>query len=166
MYMDISATTFQLLGAILVSIDAFTKRTKYEDWEKKTAAYIESKFTSVSEFKRTRSRKLLSIFALIIVLFYLSTLALPLAVKFAASFSVDFATVSLVTFILVLSLWIFLYGMAAQAVMGSVKELKLLIIYYTGIFLLYSDRGPIYVLGFLSIVFGYSIQLISQLGVL
>jgi len=163
MNIDVGATTLQLLGAIFVSIDAFTKEETYKNWRLVTERFITEKFTSVSEFKRTRTKRLLVLFFFIILLFLITTLSLPKMVIFSASLASENYLGSIITLVIILSTWIFLYGMAAQAVLLSLKESPLVFKYYMGVFLLYSDRGPLYVIGFISIVFGYSLQLFSQI---
>jgi hypothetical protein len=165
MNIEISATILQLLGAILVSIDAFTKRATYDKLKSATEAFIRSKFTSVSDFKKQRSKRLLFLFASVVILFWLSTLSLPYLIENSAALITEHLCISILSFVGVLFAWIFLYGMAAQAIIMSAKELPLLLKHYFGIFLLYSDRGPVYVIGFLSIVIGYSIQLYAQVSV-
>lgn len=165
MNIEISATILQLLGAILVSIDAFTKKPTYDRLKYKTEIFIRSNFTSVSEFKKQRSKRLLFLFTLVVLLFWISTLSLPYLIQHSATLFTDYFWLSVAAFVVIVSAWVFLYGMAAQAIIMSAKEMPLLLKYYFGVFLLYSDRGPLYVVGFLSIVIGYSLQLYSQVSV-
>jgi hypothetical protein len=165
MKIEISATILQLVGAILVSIDAFTKQAIYDKLKSATEAFIRSKFTSVSDFKKQRSKRLLFLFSSIVLLFWLSTLSLPYLIQNSATLISEHFWLSIFTFVAIVSGWVFLSGMAAQAIFMSVKEIPLLLKYYFGVFLLYSDRGPLYVIGFLSIVIGYSLQLYIQIKV-
>ncbi len=160
--MDIVATLFQLVGGVLLAIDACMTKDIFNKLSVQARDFVGREFASIDDYKKAHAIKLVFIYLGIILVAIALTAITPFVTKWIVTLPILSLEVSLVSGFAVAIVWLFSVMLVFQGFIYFSPNFYSLLKHYFGVFLLLSNKGPLYVLGFIFLVVGYSIQLAIQ----